>query len=109
MHFPLHYDEEYFKQLTGEKVVTKYLKGFPVRVWVKARARNDALDCRVYAMAALAIMNVNLDRAVDRLQQPKGESKKETSKTDPFKSGREAGWQSPTGGRSGRNWVKDWR
>jgi phage terminase large subunit GpA-like protein len=73
MHFPLHYDEEYFKQLTGEKVITKYVKGFPVRVWVKARARNDALDARVYAMAALAILNVNLDHAVDRLQQPKKE------------------------------------
>lgn len=69
MHFPLHYDEEYFRQLTGEKIVTKYVKGFPVREWVKTRARNDALDCRVYAMAALAILNVNLDQAVNWVQK----------------------------------------
>lgn len=56
-HFPFERDEEYFSQLTAEKVVTKYTKGFPRREWVKARARNEALDCRVYAYAALRILN----------------------------------------------------
>ena len=56
-HFPLAYSEEYFKQLTAEKVVTKYRKGFAYREWVKTRPRNEALDCRVYATAALEILN----------------------------------------------------
>jgi phage terminase large subunit GpA-like protein len=68
-HFNRNHDEEYFKQLTAEKVITKYVRGFPTRQWVKARPRNDALDCRVYAMGALGILNINLDRAVDRLQK----------------------------------------
>ena len=59
MHFPLKHDDEYFAQLTAEKATIKYAHGFPHRVWVKTRARNDALDCRVYAMAALAILNPN--------------------------------------------------
>jgi phage terminase large subunit GpA-like protein len=61
-HFPQlpEYESEYFAQLTAEKIITKYVKGFPTRVWVKTRARNEALDCRVYAMAALAGLNANM-------------------------------------------------
>jgi len=61
-HFPEHYDEEYFLQLTSEKVVTKYIKGVKHRAWVKKRTENHALDCRVYALAALNILNPNLLR-----------------------------------------------
>ncbi len=68
-HFPAseEYDEEYFAQLTAEKIVTRYIKGFPTRSWVKARARNEALDCRVYALAALMGLNANIERLAKRL------------------------------------------
>jgi phage terminase large subunit GpA-like protein len=53
-HFPVSYNETYFKQLTSEKVRTKFVKGFPVREWYKEQGiRNEALDRRVYAMCAL--------------------------------------------------------
>ena len=39
-HFPAKRDDEYFKQLTAEKQMIKYHKGFPSRVWVKTRTRN---------------------------------------------------------------------
>lgn len=58
-HFPKHYDEEYFKQLTSEKIKTVFEKGQKKRKWVKIRARNEALDCRVYALASLKILNPN--------------------------------------------------
>jgi phage terminase large subunit GpA-like protein len=47
MHFPRkpEIDEEYFKQLTAEKQITKFVRGFPSKVWMKTRARNEALDC----------------------------------------------------------------
>ena len=51
-HFPKKYSEEYFRQLTAEKVVTKYRRGFKKREWVLMRPRNEALDCRVYALSA---------------------------------------------------------
>lgn len=51
------YDEEYFQQLTAESV--SLVKGF--RMWVKRRARNEALDLRVYGHAALELRNVNLE------------------------------------------------
>ena len=60
VHFSSRLDEEYFSQLTGEKVVTRYVKGRPAREYVKTRPRNEALDCFVYALAAMAITNINL-------------------------------------------------
>ncbi|QQR68398.1 MAG: phage terminase large subunit family protein [Alphaproteobacteria bacterium] len=58
-HFPK-YDEEYFKQLTAERLVTvKDKNGFPRREWRKMRERNEALDCRVYARAAAAQIGID--------------------------------------------------
>lgn len=58
-HFPMKYDEEYFRMLTAEKAVTKYRNGFPYRAWVPRRKRNETLDLRVYALAALNLINPN--------------------------------------------------
>jgi phage terminase large subunit GpA-like protein len=53
-HFPFSYELEYFKQLTSEQVRTKLIKGHPARYWfLPAGRRNEALDRRVYAFAAL--------------------------------------------------------
>jgi len=68
-HFPEHYDIEYFRQLTAEQQVKKYHKGFLRREWQKIRPRNEALDCRIYAMAALAILNLNVNSIADRQEK----------------------------------------
>lgn len=66
-HFPADRSDEYFKQLAAsEKIVTKYHKGFPRREFVKTRTRNEALDCRVYAIGALSILNLNLNTLAER-------------------------------------------
>ena len=59
-HFPMTYDEEYFRQLTAEKIVTKYRRGFKRREWILMRSRNEALDCRVYSLAALSGLTADL-------------------------------------------------
>ena len=70
MHFPDDRPDEYSKQLAAsEKIVTKFHKGFPRREFVKTRTRNEALDCRVYAIGALAILNLNLNAIADRREQ----------------------------------------
>lgn len=57
-HFPKR-EPKYFEQLTAEVVQTKYVKGFPTRVYVlPSGVRNEALDCRVYAYAGLQSLNV---------------------------------------------------
>lgn len=72
-HFPDGRDVEYYQQLTAERLVTRYVKGHPIREWHKMRDRNEALDCRVYAMAALKLMNPNLKRLSDRMVEEDGD------------------------------------
>lgn len=68
-HFPIGLPNEYFKQLTAEKQVTKYINGFPKRVWQKlSGARNEALDCEVYAYAALQYLYTRVNRNTIWLQ-----------------------------------------
>lgn len=53
-HFPLAYDRTYFAMLTSEQVRTKFVKGRPMREWfLPPNRRNEALDIRVLALAAL--------------------------------------------------------
>lgn len=55
-HFPVgdQHDLAYFEQLTAETCRVRYHKGFARREWVKPPgARNEALDARCYAYAAL--------------------------------------------------------
>lgn len=65
-HFPARYDDEYFQQLTAEQIVTRFSKGFRKREWKKTRARNEALDLRVYALAAFGIANINMKALAER-------------------------------------------
>lgn len=54
MHFPVDRDINYFAQLTSERLITKLANGQKYRVWELPGGRaNEALDCRVYAYAAL--------------------------------------------------------
>lgn len=58
-HFPASYDREHFDQLTAEQLVTRVVKGYPRREWVKTRGRNETLDCRIYARAAAAHLGMD--------------------------------------------------
>jgi phage terminase large subunit GpA-like protein len=92
LHFHAQTGGEYFEQLTAEKQTLRYVKGFPVREWVKKpSARNEALDCLVYAYAALNRMYQRYDRRTiwdqleTRLQKPA-----ETKRKPPLRSGKAA-------------------
>jgi phage terminase large subunit GpA-like protein len=53
-HFPHDRPESWFEQLTSENLVVEKVAGQVVRKWKPIRGRaNEALDCRVYAYAAL--------------------------------------------------------
>lgn len=71
-HFPADRSREYFEQLLSEILVTTYSRGAPVREWRRKKAtRGEALDCRVYAFAALQAlisMGLSLDREAERLE-----------------------------------------
>jgi phage terminase large subunit GpA-like protein len=54
VHLPTWVDAEVVKQLVSEQLVTvKDRRGFSRQEWQKLRERNEALDCAVYARAAL--------------------------------------------------------
>lgn len=55
------YDEEYFKGLLSEKVTFKYVNGQTKTEWKKVYERNEPLDCRNYATAAMEIMSPNFE------------------------------------------------
>jgi phage terminase large subunit GpA-like protein len=61
LHFPADVDEEYFKQLTAEKRITKFVRGRKSLIWKQIRSRNEALDTMVYNFAAIYILNPNFD------------------------------------------------
>ena len=69
-HFPTDRGADWYNQLTAEKLITRTVKGFPVREWHQTRPRNEALDCRALATAALKIANPSFKRAAQRLGMP---------------------------------------
>lgn len=72
-HFPKSREEEFYYQLTSEKAVQTYHKGVPKRVWRKIRQRNEALDCRVYALAAVRFLNPRMGAIQRKMAAPPAE------------------------------------
>ena len=103
IHFSDRLDEEYFRQLTAEKVVTRFHKGFKKRVFEKIRARNEALDCMVYSYAAYAILGINVNSMADKIasEEPIKSFKEDNNDRKP----QSRPFVPPTG----RNFVNSWR
>ena len=84
LHFPNDVDEEYFKQLTAEKRVTKWIRGKKSLVWKQIRPRNEALDTLVYNFAAIYILNPNFDVIEQKIlvneSKPQQNTQKKTRK-----------------------------
>jgi phage terminase large subunit GpA-like protein len=75
--------DQFLEQLTPWKVQTRYIKGQPVRDWVKpSKARDEFGDCTVYAYAALQLLARRYNRATmwDQLAaQAAGEKRRPAS------------------------------
>lgn len=57
------------------------------RVWQKTRARNEALDVRVYALSAFVNLNANLDQLAKSLKAKSiHERKTQTPQVDTFQA-----------------------
>jgi len=96
MHFPHDRDKSYFDGLTAEKPVKRYKRGHATVVWEKTRARNEPLDCRVYATAALKIRNVDwpglLKRFSKQMPRPKPPEPKQNQIIRPSRQKKKSGW-----------------
>tara|TARA_R110002073_G_scaffold44656_2_gene123717 strand:- start:68 stop:841 length:774 start_codon:yes stop_codon:yes gene_type:complete len=73
-------DEEELRQLTAEVKLARISNGRRVYRWESKGKRNEALDCFVYALAALRIsqqrFGFNLDQQVERSPDQKTETNK---------------------------------
>jgi phage terminase large subunit GpA-like protein len=129
-HVPIdRYDVEgWARQITAEKLVVRYVKGQPIREWDKPdKARNEALDCRNYATAALKIMAPSFNRLAERLkafiaQHPSGTPQPEPPAAAPAPKAEIAQVAQPESAPQnarvhksaaarrtyGNNWVKRW-
>lgn len=80
-HFPRRddYGDGYFKGLLSEHLIYDPKKKKPW-VWEKipGHERNEALDCRNYALAAFKTLQVNLDERERRLKMARGQVQAET-------------------------------
>lgn len=88
-HFPTEFDRGYgvdfFKGITSESMVITEVNGVPRAKWVKkSGVRNEPLDVRNYAMAALRILNPNYEA----LKRRKSNSDTNSVNTVPKRKGR---------------------
>lgn len=64
IHFHHELTPDFYEQLTSEKQAVRYVRGFEVREWIKKdSARNESLDCLVYAYAGLQMLYQLYNRA----------------------------------------------
>lgn len=71
-HFPRGRSDEYYDQLTGERLVTVQVRGKrPERRWQPIHPAVEALDCRVYAYAALLLLGSDEIKAISSGLAPK--------------------------------------
>ena len=80
-HFPKDRPENYFNQLTAEKLVLERKAGHTVKKWVLQRGHaNEAGDARVYAYAALRGLHVvrrfDFEKRAKLLESISGDSDK---------------------------------
>jgi len=97
MHFPSDRDETWFRQLTSETKVTRYRDGVAFSKFENpSKARNEALDCRVYNHGALATLNISWEKLRKSIV-PEKDSEEGKAKPKKKRTARKAG-----------GWVNQW-
>ena len=84
------YDEEYFCQLTGEERRPVKRRGRTVMAWTQCHPRVEALDCRVYALAA-----IRLAQAQGWVSLTAPDSPRPPEPPPPTREPRRGGWVRP--------------
>ena len=90
IHISNEFEEEFFKMLASEKMITKFSNGVPKNEWIKIYNRNEVLDCLVYSYACAyhlgikrmnykEVYELNIGKHIEIEEKP--EEKKEEQKT----------------------------
>lgn len=106
VHFPGDLPDDFYQQICAEKLVTRWIKGFPHKEWRKIQPRNEALDTAVYAFAAANVVGVS------RMNWKKFRADlfpKQKDQPDPEQDNREPDPPPKTRrDRERRNWTTTW-
>lgn len=86
MHFNGDCDEDYFSQLSSEKLTIKKKNGYPIKVWqLISGRRNEMLDCEVLNLAAFMVIKPPMERLAklmaEKIKQDSGQQSKQQSDT----------------------------
>lgn len=78
-HFPAYYTPEWFGMVTAEKIRKRFQNGYLRREWIKvnSHARNEALDIRVYNLAAVKHLNPSFGAIKRKIEAFKPDGKPE--------------------------------
>jgi phage terminase large subunit GpA-like protein len=108
VHFNHELTEEFFEQLTAEKQVTRYSKGYAIKEFIKKPGqRNEALDCFVYSYASLQYMITRYNRSTfwDQMEKIIVMPSKITSDKDRIEPNRA---ENAGLGRKSKGFVNNW-
>ncbi|MEO0797513.1 MAG: phage terminase large subunit family protein [Verrucomicrobiota bacterium] len=91
VHFGKHCDDDFFGQITAEKMVRKRVNGYQVIAWRHDESegdypRNEDLDCAAYARAAMVQIKPNFEKLGEKFSNSaKKEAKPEEKREMPKK------------------------
>ncbi|WP_353641379.1 phage terminase large subunit family protein [Mesorhizobium sp. WSM2239] len=61
--FSGHLEARFYEELASERLIMRYVRGAPVRLWERIPGRRaESLDCVIYGMAVRGLVTANLDR-----------------------------------------------
>lgn len=64
-------DAHFFEELASERLIMRYVRGAPVRMWERIPGRRaESLDCVIYAMAVRGLVSANMDRREEEVASP---------------------------------------
>lgn len=98
-HFPRGLPDEYFEQITSEKLVRRRVRGRDKNEWIKTRERNEALDLKIgcYAVAVWAGLQRVPWEALEQAINPAQRDIFAEAATDTWKVDAEVGVAPPKG------------
>ena len=73
-------DDEFIRQITSERAVTRFSRGVPHQEFKKTRERNEALDLLIYNLAAFATLRADTRKIQKKLSEVRKEEKPKQSR-----------------------------
>jgi terminase, large subunit len=107
-HSPKGTPEQYYQELCGERLVTRFNNGAPSRKWEKVPGvRNEAWDAEIYAYHAALSLRIDdprwdWDALEKQIVSPDNEESQEEIESDPVDDEYESSWDRMSGGRAYR-------